>query len=61
MLNTWDRQYPGRLETIFRSLQNIELSQLADRELFDFRGLEALRGHSDTEQDAADRTQPQGP
>lgn len=61
MLNNWDRQSPGRLETIFRSLQNIELSQLADRKLFDFQGLEALRRHSDTERDATDRTKLQGP
>ena len=26
MLNTWDRQYPGRLETMFSAMQNITLS-----------------------------------
>jgi tRNA 2-thiocytidine biosynthesis protein TtcA len=36
MLKTWDRQFPGRLETIFTSLQNVAPSQLADRNLFDF-------------------------
>ena len=36
MLNDWQRQYPGRVETIFKSMQHIEPSQLADRELFDF-------------------------
>ena len=39
MLNTWDKQFPGRLETIFTSLQNVAPSQLADRQLFDFAGL----------------------
>jgi tRNA 2-thiocytidine biosynthesis protein TtcA len=43
MLRTWDKQHPGRLETIFTALQNVAPSQLADRRLFDFPGLERLR------------------
>jgi len=39
MLQTWDKQFPGRLETIFSSLKNIAPSQLADTKLFDFAGL----------------------
>jgi tRNA 2-thiocytidine biosynthesis protein TtcA len=39
MLKSWDKQFPGRLETIFTSLQNVAPSQLADRQLFDFSGL----------------------
>jgi tRNA 2-thiocytidine biosynthesis protein TtcA len=39
MLRGWDKQFPGRLETIFASLQNVAPSQLADRQLFDFAGL----------------------
>jgi tRNA 2-thiocytidine biosynthesis protein TtcA len=39
MLTGWDKQYPGRLETIFSSLQNISPSQMADTQLFDFSGL----------------------
>lgn len=39
MLKSWDKQFPGRLETIFTSLQNIAPSQLADPKLFDFAGL----------------------
>lgn len=39
MLKSWDKQFPGRLETIFTSLQNVAPSQLADRQLFDFIGL----------------------
>ena len=40
MLNGWDKQFPGRLETIFSSIQNISPSQMADTQLFDFTGLE---------------------
>ena len=39
MLTGWDKQFPGRLETIFSSLQNISPSQMADTQLFDFTGL----------------------
>lgn len=39
MLQMWEQETPGRLETIFRSLQNVELSQLADPQLFDFAHL----------------------
>lgn len=39
MLQNWDKQFPGRLESIFSSLQNIAPSQLADTHLFDFSGL----------------------
>lgn len=49
MLQHWDRQFPGRLETIFTSLQNVAPSQLADAALFDFAGLESLRQVPDTE------------
>ncbi|MGB7251662.1 MAG: tRNA 2-thiocytidine(32) synthetase TtcA, partial [Phormidesmis sp.] len=43
MLQDWEKQWPGRTETIFRSLQNIAPSQLADASLFDFAALEAAR------------------
>jgi tRNA 2-thiocytidine biosynthesis protein TtcA len=43
MLAEWERRYPGRVETIFRSIGNVAPSQLADRELFDFAGLEVER------------------
>ena len=39
MLKIWDKQFPGRLETISTSLQNVAPSQLADRNLFDFVNL----------------------
>jgi tRNA 2-thiocytidine biosynthesis protein TtcA len=43
MLQEWEREHPGRLESIFSSLQNVAPSQLADPALFDFAGLDALR------------------
>jgi tRNA 2-thiocytidine biosynthesis protein TtcA len=41
MLQGWERQYPGRTETIFRALGNVSPSQLLDHSLFDFRTLQA--------------------
>ena len=41
MLAEWERQHPGRTETIVRSIRNVAPSQLGDGELFDFRGLRA--------------------
>ncbi|MBF6649000.1 tRNA 2-thiocytidine(32) synthetase TtcA [Methylobacter sp. BlB1] len=49
MLKGWDKQFPGRLETIFTSLQNVAPSQLADTQLFDFAGLK--RGESTGEEE----------
>ncbi|ARB45593.1 tRNA 2-thiocytidine(32) synthetase TtcA [Alloalcanivorax xenomutans] len=40
MLNNWDREHPGRIESIFSAIQNIAPSQLADTRLFDFEHLE---------------------
>jgi len=39
LLGDWNRRYPGRIESIFSSLQNIVPSHLADNDLFDFKGL----------------------
>jgi tRNA 2-thiocytidine biosynthesis protein TtcA len=39
MLAQWERDYPGRIETIFKAVGNISPSQLADRGLFDFASL----------------------
>ncbi len=44
MLRAWERQYPGRTETIFRALGNVATSHLMDRDLFDF---ETLQGEGD--------------
>ena len=40
MLQEWDQQFPGRVESIFSSIANIAPSQLADRELFNFETLQ---------------------
>ncbi len=39
MLEQWDKECPGRVETIFNSLKNIKPSQLLDRQQFDFENL----------------------
>ena len=39
MLRSWERQYPGRTETIFRALGNVAPSHLLDQDLFDFGAL----------------------
>ncbi len=39
MLGEWDKKDPGRVESVFKSMQNVSPSQLADRELFDFVNL----------------------
>ncbi|SES71981.1 tRNA 2-thiocytidine biosynthesis protein TtcA [Marinobacter segnicrescens] len=36
MLQQWDRQHPGRIETMFRAMCNVEPSHLADTSLYDF-------------------------
>ena len=36
MLNQWDRQFPGRIESIFTAMQSVTPSHLADRQLFNF-------------------------
>jgi tRNA 2-thiocytidine biosynthesis protein TtcA len=42
MLADWERAHPGRVESIFSALQNVEPATLADPRRFDFAGLEAL-------------------
>ncbi|MBE3658799.1 tRNA 2-thiocytidine(32) synthetase TtcA [Vibrio navarrensis] len=39
MLNDWDKRFPGRIETMFRAMQNVVPSHLADFELFDFKSI----------------------
>ncbi|MBO9717764.1 MAG: tRNA 2-thiocytidine(32) synthetase TtcA [Pseudoxanthomonas sp.] len=43
MMKQWERESPGRLETIARALGDIRPSQLSDQKLFDFLAL----GHRD--------------
>jgi tRNA 2-thiocytidine biosynthesis protein TtcA len=41
MLQDWDRKQPGRIETMFRALQNVTPSHLVDKNLFDFKAVVA--------------------
>jgi len=39
MLTAWERQYPGRSQSIFTAMQNVKSSHLMDSKLFDFKGI----------------------
>ncbi|WP_340608946.1 tRNA 2-thiocytidine(32) synthetase TtcA [Xenorhabdus bharatensis] len=39
MLRDWDKRYPGRIETMFRAVQNVVPSHLSDFNLFDFKSI----------------------
>lgn len=39
MLTTWDKQFPGRIETMFKAMCNVAPSHLLDESLFDFKNL----------------------
>ncbi|HZZ91565.1 MAG TPA: tRNA 2-thiocytidine(32) synthetase TtcA [Usitatibacter sp.] len=39
MLREWERQHPGRVESLFNALSNVAPSHLLDRTLFDFARL----------------------
>jgi tRNA 2-thiocytidine biosynthesis protein TtcA len=39
LLKTWEREHPGRIDSLFRSLQHVSPSHLADTQLFDFASL----------------------
>ncbi|OWO80271.1 tRNA 2-thiocytidine(32) synthetase TtcA [Photorhabdus luminescens] len=39
MLREWDKRYPGRIETMFRAVQNVVPSHLSDFNLFDFKNI----------------------
>ncbi|MDN7135137.1 tRNA 2-thiocytidine(32) synthetase TtcA [Pseudidiomarina terrestris] len=41
LLRGWDRNYPGRLESMFTAMQNVVPSHLADAELFGFKSIAA--------------------
>jgi tRNA 2-thiocytidine biosynthesis protein TtcA len=40
MLTNWEREYPGRSQTIFTAMQNVKPSHLLDGKLFDFKNIQ---------------------
>ena len=57
MLQDWDKRFPGRIESMFRSLSDVVPSHLLDSRLFDFAGLKA-NGIPDADGDIAFDAQP---
>jgi len=43
MLKSWDRQHPGRLETIFRAITDVVPSHLLDTDLYDFQQVASVK------------------
>ena len=43
MLRQWDKEFPGRVESIFRSICNVSISQLADVSIYPFTELESSK------------------
>ena len=52
MLVEWEKRFPGRIETMFRSLANVVPSHLLDAKLFDFANLKTT-GRPDPDGDTA--------
>ncbi len=52
MLREWEKQYPGRSETMFTALQNVVPSHLMDANRFDFKNVRAT-GHANADGDKA--------
>ena len=58
MLAEWEREFPGRTETIFSAMRNVATSHLADPISFDFAGLEQRRASSVSDSDAESDAEP---
>jgi tRNA 2-thiocytidine biosynthesis protein TtcA len=52
MLRDWEKQYPGRIESMFTALQNVVPSHLMDTKRHDFKNIKTT-GLSDAEGDKA--------
>ena len=50
MMHQWERQYPGRTETMFTALQNVVPSHLMDRQRHDFKNIQ-VTGQADANGD----------
>lgn len=44
MLQEWDKRFPGRIETMFKSLQDVVPSHLLDHKIFDFKSIDRHSG-----------------
>jgi tRNA 2-thiocytidine biosynthesis protein TtcA len=44
MLNDWEQNFPGRIESMFTALKNVVPSHLCDSELFDFKNINSNSG-----------------
>jgi len=51
MLATWEREFPGRTESIATALRNVELEHLGDTRHFDFASLDTRRTAAMSERD----------
>ncbi len=54
MLVQWERQTPGRIDSIFGAIKNVSPSQLADTNLFDFSGLKLDRAVESSDDSGVD-------
>ncbi len=52
MMQQWERQYPGRTETMFTALQNVVPSHLMDERHYDFKNIQTT-GVADAQGDKA--------
>ena len=50
LLRDWEKKFPGRVESLFSSLQNVVPSHLMDGKQFDFKNLIDTSGSSDLEE-----------
>ena len=39
MLNQWEKDYPDRIQSIFKSIQKVEISHLLDKNIFNFNDI----------------------
>ncbi len=44
MLNDWQQQFPGRIESMFTAIRNVVPSHLCDNQLFDFKNINSSSG-----------------
>jgi tRNA 2-thiocytidine biosynthesis protein TtcA len=52
MLNEWSKKYPGRIQTMFRAMQNVVPSHLMDTKQFDFVNVQST-GEANADGDIA--------